>query len=794
MLQTTLQDVRVALRALRARPGFAITALLTLALGIGANTAVFSVVHGIVLKPLPFAEPDRLVGLWPGHFFSNAEMLFLQERSRSLQRVELFSPGWSVALTGDGEPAQLDGARTSSGFFDVLGVRPHLGRIFTVDDSRVGAERVALLSHALWTARFGADPSVVDRQVTLDGAAHTVVGVMPRGFRFYQNDAEVWIPLQIDPAAWFHRGGTSIGIGRLAAGATVEVVEAELQTFVAPIREAFQYSVDYGRGMRVVSLHEMLVGDIRGTILVLFGAVGFIVLIAAANVGNLLLVRAAERRREVAVRMALGATRARVVGQFLVESVTLAAAGGVLGMALGWLGVRALVRILPADTPRLGDVSVDPTVLGVCAAVVVLTGVLFGLAPALLAANTEPEGALRARTGSGLGKSGSRARGALVAVEVALAFVLVIGAGLMIRTLWNLSRIDPGFRSDGVLTFSLQTSLGQAAAQRYYLDAVDRVRQLPGVRDVGAIHHLPLTGYSWYADLEVEGRPAVPGQAPLRPAWRLILGDYFPAMGIPLVAGRAFDARDDTASMPVAIVSEGFAQQVWPGESPLGRRFVAGNATLRRAVTVVGVVGDVRHDALSRSPVIEFYRPATQQLAGAMQFTVRTTGDPLRLAGPVREAVRSVNPNVPIANMRSVDAVVSQSVAGRRVVMTLLLTFASLGVVLGAVGVFGVVAFAVSQRAHEIGVRIALGAGGVSITRMLLWSGIRHALVGLAAGIVAALALSRVMQGLVFGIAPTDPITYATLAVGLLAVVTVASLVPARRATRLDPMQVLRSE
>jgi predicted permease len=794
VLQTALHDVRVAIRALRARRGFAFTALLTIALGIGANTAVFSVVHGIVLEPLPYTAPDRLVGLWPGHFFSNAEMLFLQDRSRSLDRVELFSPGWSVTLIGDGEPAQLDAARTSAGLFDALGVRAHLGRTFRPGDDRRGTDRVALLSHALWTTRFGADPGIVDRQIRIDGAVHTVVGVMPAGFQFYQNGAELWTPLEIDPTAWFHRGGTSVGVGRLAAGATLDGVEAELRTFIAPMREAFQYSADYGRDARVVSLHEMLVGNIRGTLLILFGAVGFIVLISAANVGNLLLVRAAERRREVAVRVALGATRARVVGQFLIESLTLSVAGGTLGLALGWVGVRMLRRILPADTPRIADVGVDYTVLVVCAAVVVLTGILFGLAPALLAANTPPDGALRARTTGDRGRSGARLRGVMVATEIALAFVLVIGAGLMIRTLWNLSRIDPGFRSEGVVTFSLQSSLGEAARRRYYLDAVDRIRQVPGVRDVGAIHHLPLSGYSWYSDLEVEGRPLAAGESPLRPGWRLILGDYFRAMGIPLRAGRSFDARDDTASTPVAIVSEGFARQVWPGESPLGKRFVAGNATLRRAVTVVGVVGDVRHDGLDRAPALEFYRPATQQLAGAMQFTVRTIGDPLPVAGSIREAVRSVNANVPIANMRSVDDVVSQSVAGPRVVMVLLLAFASVGVVLGAVGVFGVVAFAVSQRAHEIGVRIALGAGGGSITRMVLWNGMRHAVVGLAVGIAGALALSRVMRGLVFGIAPTDPVTYATLALLLLAVVAVASLIPARRATRLDPMEVLRTE
>jgi putative ABC transport system permease protein len=345
-----------------------------------------------------------------------------------------------------------------------------------------------------------------------------------------------------------------------------------------------------------------------------------------------------------------------------------------------------------------------------------------------------------------------------------------------------------------VLTFALQKPGSEAARRRYYLDVVDRVGQISGVRSVGAIHHLPLTGFSWYSDLEVEGRTLVPGDSPPRAGWRIILGDYFGTMGIPVLAGRTFDARDDSTSTSVAIVSKSLADAIWPGESALGKRFTAGNATLRRPVTVVGVVGDVRHDALTGAPAIELYRPATQQLAGAMQITVRTTGDPRQLAGIVRETVRSVDANVPIANMRSLDAVIAQSVAGPRVVMSLLLAFALVGVALGAVGVFGVVAFAVSQRRHEIGVRIALGAGGSSITRLVVWSGVRYALAGLAVGLLGALALSSVMQGLVFGVGTTDPVTYVTLAALLMAVVVAASLVPARRATRVDPMTVLRWE
>ena len=791
MLESLWQDLRIAARSLRQRPVFAATALLTLALGIGANTAVFSTVHGIVLRPLPYDRPDQLVGLWPGHFFSNAEMLFLQERSRSLERMELFSPGWSIVLTGEGEPAELVGARTSAGLFETLGARPALGRSFTAEDTRTGLSNVAMLSDELWRTRFGSDRAIVGRRIVLDGAPHTVVGVMPPEFRFYRNDVQIWTPMVIDPAAWFHRGGTSIGIGRLAPGATSATVLAELRTLVDPIREAFQYGADYGDGLAVVSLHEMLVGDVRRTLLILFGAVGFIVLIAAANVGNLLLVRAAERRREIAVRVALGAGRARIVRQFLVESLMLGVLGGALGLALAWLGVGALRELLPADTPRLTEVRMDLTVLAVCCGVSILTSVLFGLAPALLAARTDPQGALRARTGAA-GRTGERIRGSLVAAEVCLAFMLVVGAGLMIRTLWNLGKVDPGFRSENVLTFSLQKSGREGPRRRYYIDVADRIRQIPDVGHVGAIHHLPLSGFSWYSDLEIEGRTAATDAALPRAGWRIILGDYFAAMGIPLLEGRSFDLRDDTASTPVAIVSRSFATRFWPTESAIGKRFTAGNATLRRPVTVVGVVGDVRHEALTGDPAVELYRPATQQLAGAMQFTVRTSGDPLASASTVRQAVRAIDPNVPIANLRSLDTVIADSVAGPRIIMTLLMTFALVGVALGAVGVFGVVAFAASQRAHEVGIRIAIGATSASIARLIVWAGVRYAIIGLAIGLMAAFALSSVMQGLLFGVAATDPLTYATLAGLLLGVVIVATLIPAMRAARLSPMTVLR--
>ncbi len=789
MLDAFVQDVRYAARALGRRPTFTAVAVLTLALGIGANAAVFSAVRGILLAPLPYAEPERLAAVWPEHFFSSAELLYLQEHGRAMRRVEAFSPGWSVALAGgcgassDCEPRQLLGARTSTGFFDLLGVRPVLGRAFVPDESRPGNDRVALISHALWRARFGGDRDVVGRAVRLDGQSGTIVGVMPAGFEFEHPGVDVWMPLVVDPASPFYTGGVALAVARLAPGATPASAAAELRTLVRPMREALGYAADYGQGADVAPLADSLVGGVRAPLLVLLGAVGFIVLIAAANVGNLLLVRATERRREIAVRVALGASPAAVARGLVAESLVLSAAGGA------------------ADTPRLDGVALDPAVVGVTAAIVVLTGLLFGLAPALLAARTDPQGALRARSGDGGGGSGAgqRVRDALVVAEVALALVLTLGAGLMVRTLHNLARVDPGFRIGGLLTVQLQPATqrtaGEAGRRRYYAEVLERVSRVPGVSAAGAIHHLPLTGYSWNADIEVEGRPLARGESAPRAAWRLIGGDYFRAMGIPLREGRAFDARDDTASAPVAIVSERFARRFWPDESAVGKRFTAGNATRRGPVTIVGVVGDVRHLALEQAPEPELYRPIGQQLAGAMTLTIRVedaAGDPLAVAGLVREAVRAVDPDVPFANVRTLEAVVAASIARSRLVAMLLLAFAAVGVALGAIGVYGVIAFAVGQRAREIGIRIALGARAPAVVGLVMSRALRYGLAGTALGLAAALGLARALQGLVFGIAVHDPATFISLSALLLAVVAAASLVPARRAARVDPMTVIR--
>jgi predicted permease len=792
-------DARYAIRGLLRRPGFTLVATLTLALGIGANAAIFSAVRGILLRPLPFRAPERLVAFNGDKFIANAELLYLRDNARTLGAAGAISPGWGMALTGSGEATQLTTSRVSTNLLDLLGVRPMLGRTFSENESIPGEETVAILSHALWVDRFGSDPSIVGRNIILDGTPYNVVGVLPAGLEVLGRPGDLWTPLVIDPTAWFHKGAVSWFVGRLRDGATIEQSRAEMAALFPRMRETLEYAPDYYRGVTLEPLQERAVGSVRTALLVLLAAVGFIVLIAGANVGNLLLMRAAGRRREIAVRTALGASRARVIAQMLVESVILALGGAVAGIALGAVGVRALRATLPADTPRLDSITLDTTVLTVCASLAIVIGIVFGLAPALLASRAAAQDALRGARGVAGRAGGERTRGMLVVAEVALTLVLVIGAGLMMRTLWSLSHVDAGFRAEGVLTLRVQPSgeryNANATRVAYVNTVLERLGALPGVQATGMIHHLPLAGYAWYANIDIEGRPRAQGEAPLRSGWRVIEGDYFKAMGIPLLRGRAFSATDTREATPVVIVNEAFARAAWPGDDPIGKRFLAGNATRAgSAVTVVGVVGGVRHVSLDANPEPELYRPHAQTPMGAVTMVLRTRGDPAALAGLARETVHAIDANVPISEVRSLTQVMSESVARPRLIMSLLLVFAGVGVVLGAVGVYGVIAYAVGERRREIGVRIALGAEPRTVAGSVVLSGVRYASIGVMIGLVGALGVTRVMRTLVFGVSTTDPVTFAGLSLFLVLVAALASYLPARQAARIDPMVALRSE
>lgn len=790
-------DLRYAVRSLRRRPGFTTVAILTLALGLGANAAIFSAVRGILLRPLPFREPDRLVAFNAEQFIANAELLYLREHARTLSAVGAMSPGWGMALTGVGEATQLTTGRVSPNLFEMLGVRPTLGRSFQTEESTPGRETVAILGHALWTERFGSDPSVIGRRITLDGTPYTVVGILPPGFEILGRSHDLWTPLVVDAGAWFHRGAVSWMVARLRAGTTVDQARSEVAALMPQMRAAFEFAPDYYRNATLLPLHERTVGSVRTVLIVLLAAVGFTVLIAGANVGNLLLMRAAARRREIAVRTALGATRGRVIGQLLVESVVLALAGAAAGAALGAAGVRVLRASLPSDIPRVSAIVLDAPVLLVCTTLAVIIGIVFGLAPAFLASGGDVQESLRGSRGVAGRVGGERARGTLVVAEVALTLVLVIGAGLMMQTLWSLTHVSPGFRSHGVLTMRLQPTgerYGNAQIAPYVSTVLDRLRPLPGVQSTGSIHHLPLAGYAWYANIDVEGRVRAPNETPLRSGWRVISGDYFQAMGIPLLSGREFTAADTPDAPPVVIVSDAFARAAWPNEDPIGKRFLAGNATRAGAVTVVGVVGGVRHVTLDAAPGPELYRPLAQTPMPMVTVVVRTAGDPLAVAPLAREAIRGIDADVPISDVQTVDQVLSASVARPRLVMALLLVFAGVGVILGAVGVYGVIAYAVGERRREIGVRIALGADPRVVAASVVWHGVRYAAIGVALGVAGAFAATRVMRTLLFGVSPTDAATFVGLAAFLIGVAALASYLPARSAARTDPMVALRSD
>ena len=792
------REITQAARALVRRPAFSIPAVLTLALGIGANTAVFSVVRNVVLRPLPYGEPERLVAIWPTSSISNAELDYLQQNTRSFDAVAAFSPGWGYSMTGAGEPRQVDVARTSANFFQTLGVAPLLGRAFVDAESAPGQATAVVLSHRLWMEQFAGAASAIGAVVTMNSIPHRIVGVMPASFEYHQPRVEAWVPLEVDPASQFYRGATALGLGRLRAGTSIDQAQSELTTLIPQLRAMLEAPASYGNGYTIVPLRDAIVGSSRLSLFVLFGAASFIVLIAGANYGNLLLLRAASRRREVAVRAALGASRARIARQFLIESIVLSSVGGIAGFALGAFGVRALRALLPADLPRLASVSVDMGLLLTCAGLAVAIGAIFGVAPALIASRGAQHDALREAGGVTRENAGGTTRATLVVLEFASALVLLVGAGLMLQTVWRIQNVDAGFSPERVLSFRLQPTAVRVSATTersvYFEELFTRISAIPGVERVGSSQHLPLTGFNWGADLTIDSRPAAPGSTLPRTTWRTVSGDYFGAMQIPLRRGRVFDATDRSGSQPVVVINETMARRFWPDEDPVGRRIMLGRASLNDWVTIVGVVGDVRFRALSQPATNEVYRPLAQQWQSSAFVVVRTSGDPMAAMGAIRRVIRAYDATVPISAVQPVEAIVRASFARASMVMLLLLSFAAVGVALGGVGIYGIISYDVSQRTRELGIRAALGAASRSLAGLVLRRAVTLALIGIAVGSVGALATVRALESLVFGVEVRDPLTFIALSVFLVVVAVVAAHVPARRALRIDPATALRSE
>jgi len=805
-VDTVWQDLRYAAQQLRTHAGFTIVAVLTLALGIGANTAMFSVVNAVLLRPLPYRQPDRLVFVDADGLYYEGTYLQFRERARTMDVAAYRARDFS--LTGRGDPVQLHGVQVSPNFFSTLGATPAIGRGFLAGESQPGDSSAVVLSYALWRSRFGGDAGVLGESIDLDGTRRTVVGVMPPDVRFPSATAQLWVPLAIDPsnrtAIWSTNANM---IGRLRDGATLAQARAEVGTLAPQMLSLFPWSMpaEFGRKATAVPLRTQLVGTVRPMLLILLGAVGFVLLIACVNVANLLLMRTAERQREMAIRTALGAARGRLVRQMLTESMLLALTGGAVGLLLAFVGVRALSASLPSDTPRLAEIGVDGRVLIVTLGVAIATGLAFGLLPALRAGAGDAQSALReGGRGSSAGVERRRLRGWLVSIEVALAVVLVTGAGLLTRSFRELMKVDPGFRTESLVSATIAPPAfrfhSDASRRLFYEQLLERIDALPGVRTAAITSRLPFGERNYGSVFRVEGRPnpAQTGDWPWADIGATISPDYFRAMGMHLIRGRAFTAADRPGAPRVVLISESLAQKYWPNEDPIGKRITGPGEAKPDASdweTIVGIVADVKHDQLGEAPKRAFYRPLLQTgVEDIMSVVVRTNADPRVFAGRLRRVVASVDRDTPVSDIHTMTDLIASSLSRPRFALALLAAFGLLALVLGAVGIHGVIACDVSQRTHEIGVRMALGARPGEVLRMVVWQGMVLVLAGIAAGLLAAAGATRLLATLLYGVRPMDPITFAIVPIVLLGVALAASYLPARRAARVDPMLALRGE
>jgi putative ABC transport system permease protein len=791
-----VHTLRLAFRSLRRRPGFSALAIVTIALGAGANAAVSAVAYSVLLKPMPFAEPGSVVAVWPGRFMTQIDLRYLREHARGLSRISSVAPGWTFSLTGAGDPSRITIDRVSGDLFETLGTQPLLGRVVREDEEQPGAPKVLVLSHRFWRARFGGDASVVGRTVKLDDQPHEIIGVMPPSFEVLTTRVDAWAPLPADRAAFYDRLNFALFVGRLSPGATVEQADRDFKSLMLAMRTDLKYPATYGQTARIQDLRAAMTGDMRSSLLVLAWAVALMLLIAGANLGTLLVASGASRAREFAVHAAIGASRGALVRLQLAEGLILAAGGAAAGLALALANLPLLIGLLPKDTPRTGDIRVDGTVTIAVVGAALLVALLFAIAPSFTAGR-RGFGSLRegAATES---RATRRTRGAMVSVEIALALVLTIGAGLMLRTLWHLQRVDPGIDVDRILTLRLQPTSsgykGPDAINAYYDQVLARIAAIPGVTAAGAIQHLPFSGIGWVDGFELEGRPIPPGEARPTAGLRMITGDYFRAVGQRLVAGRTFTSADRQAADGPVIVNETFATKYFgSAAAAVDRRLRTGRAG-GPWVSIAGVVSDVRTESLDKPSDPEFYTVVTGRTIPGLMLAVRTEGDPLSIASAVREAVWSIDRNVPVADLQPMRTMIGTTLARPRLLLTLLGAFAATGLALGAIGVYGVVAFGVARRRREIGIRMALGANRASVVRLMLGESVWYGGAGLIAGLGLALAASRMLKGLLFEVPATDAPTYVTLALGVGLLVTLASYGPARRAASLNPADALRAD
>ena len=805
-IETVWRDVRTGLRALVHSPVFTLVTVLSLALGIGANTAIFSVVNGLLLRPLPYPESEQIVHVWhtpPQQSFpgldrfsvSPANYIDWKAQSSAFEQMAVYTYT-GVSLSTSNDPLPLTGAAVSSDFFSVLRSNPMQGRTFTPDEERPGRDQVVVIGHSVWQRAFGANPNIIGQTVTLNSRKFTVVGIMAAGFEFPQQ-ADLWVPLAWDDNERQTRSiHDYLVIARLKQNVSLDQARAEMSTISSRLEQQYPEE-NSGWGAVVIPLRDDLVGDIRLALLVLFCAVGFVLLIACANVANLMLARGANRQKEIAVRIALGAGRARLIRQLLTESVLLAVTGGLLGLLLAVVGSKILVEL--GDLPNAGDIGIDTWALGFTMLVSVGAGIMIGIVPALQFTKTNLTETLKQGSGRMGGTSlKQHTRKALVISEVALSLVLLIGAGLMIRSFWKLQNVDPGFDTSNALTMNVGLTNARYPEPHQRLAFVDRameqIRAVPGVVSVGTTTRIPLAGGGSTQPFTIEGRPAASIAEQPMAQTRYISPDYFRAIGIPLRQGRFFSDYDRDNSQPVIIISEAMARRFWPGENPIGRRLTASFHPDQGAREIVGVVGDVKTSGLDADSSSMMYMPYKQVPLPFVSFVVRTASNPENLVQPVSRAIYSIDKEQALTNVRTMEQVLTESLSGRRFNMTLLLTFAGVALLLAAVGVYGVMNYTVTLRRRELGIRMALGAERRDVLRLVLGQGLTLTLIGVAAGLISAYALTRLMASLLYGVTATDYLTFGSVSAVLIAVGLAASYIPARRATKVNPTIALRAE
>ncbi|MGH9935733.1 MAG: ABC transporter permease [Blastocatellia bacterium] len=812
------QDLRFGVRMLLKRPGFTSLAVLTLALGIGANTAIFSVVNAVLLKALPYADPQRLVVLWTDNPKfqlgfrevppANADIPEWRARTQSFEQLAVFTPD-PADLSSDGEPERVGGVAVSADFFPLFGAAPLAGRVFTPAEDQPGGDKVAVISHALWQRRFGGAPDVIGKTLTVNAENRVIVGVMPPGFHFprgpempaifgFPGRNDVWVPLAWDAQRWQQQSRETVVLARLKPGVALAQAQAELDTIV---KQQDQLATSHAKGwtVEVRPLYTQVVGATRSLLLILLGAVGVVLLIACVNVANLLLTRATTRSREIAVRSALGASRSRIVRQLVTEGLILAVCGGAAGMLLArWL-LPLIIALSPANIPRLDEVSVDWPVLGFTLIISLLASVLFGLAPAITASRVNLNQTLKAAGQRAAGSRGRRWTDWLIAAEVALTLVLLVAAGLLTRSLSRLYDVDPGFRAGQVTAFDLNLSDKNYPSPpkqiRFFEQLLARLNATPGVETAAAISVLPFSGTENLTWVSVEGRISAEREEPPMAERRAITPDYFKALGTPLLKGRVFTSQDNLDSPFVALVNETFARQMLAGKDPIGVRVNLGKSAGQNSWrTIVGVVSDVRSSSLTVAFQPQLYLPYNQFNQSMMTVVVKSPLAQAELVAAAKASVKALDPSLPIAKIQTMEGVLSAATARPRFGALLLALFAGLALLLALIGIYGSVAWAVGQRTPEIGLRMALGATPFDLLRMVVGQGIKPVLIGLALGLAGAFALTRLLSGLLFGVSATDPATFTAITGSLLIVALLACYIPARKATQVDPMVALRTE